>query len=139
VTHSDAQAPAIVATTPATGKPPYFANAQQANRDKGGGGGARVDEWRSIPIPAIPMSAPAPSSSSRRLKHFFRRPPTRSVSDPPSYASVRRGAEVGVGVGAKRPASEVVQVAQREVVARVVERSKMPRLPSARDLIRKLT
>ncbi|KAN0141987.1 hypothetical protein V8E53_000449 [Lactarius tabidus] len=135
VTPQVAQAPAIAATTPVTGKPSYFAKGQQANRDRGGGGGGVIDEWRSIPIPAIPTSAPVPSSSSRRLKHFFRRPPTRSASDPPSYASVRRGVEGTRGVGTKRPASEVVQVAPREVA----ERSRMPRLPSARDLIRKLT
>ena len=115
------QAPAIAV------KPPFLANAHQ---DMGDG-----DERRLMPAPAIMTSAPVPSSA-RKLKHFFRRPPTRSASDPPAYASVRRGAEEGVGVGAKRRASEVAQVAPREVI---IERSRMPRLPSARDLIRKLT
>lgn len=133
VTSPGAQVPNIVAATAATRKPSYLTNTQrQANSDKGGGG---VEDWRSIPIPAIPASAPVPPSSSRKLKHFFRRPPTRSASDPPSYASVRRVAEGAAGMGAKRPASEVVQAVPREVV----ERSRMPRLPSARDLIRKLT
>ena len=135
MTSLGAQVPNIVAATATTTKPSYLTNTQQANRDRGGGGGAGVEDWRSIPIPAIPASAPVPSSSSRKLKHFFRRPPTRSASDPPSYASVRRIAEGAAGVGAKRPASEVVQAVPREVV----ERSRMPRLPSARDLIRKLT
>ncbi|KAI9461919.1 hypothetical protein BJY52DRAFT_1257584 [Lactarius psammicola] len=128
--HAAAPAPAIATA----GKPPYFSNTQQGNRG-GGGGGRVVDERRSMPAPATPTpAAPAPSSA-RKLKHFFRRPPTRSASDPPAYTSVRRAAEGGVGVGPKRPASEVVQAAPREVV----ERSRMPRLPSARDLIRKLT
>ncbi|KAH9056467.1 hypothetical protein EDB87DRAFT_1637203 [Lactarius vividus] len=96
-----------------------------------GAGRVVVDERRpAIPTPAVP--APL---SARKLKHFFRRPPTRSASDPPAYASVRQVAEGGAGVGTKRPASEVVQAAPREVG----ERSRMPRLPSARDLIRKLT
>lgn len=129
--HAAAPAPAIAAT----GKPPFLANVQQqANGDRGGGGGVGgrvVDKRRSIPAAATPTpAAPAPSSA-RKLKHFFRRPPTRSASDPPAYASVREAVEGG----AKRPASEVVQAAPREVV----ERSRMPRLPSARDLIRKLT
>ncbi|KAF8263145.1 hypothetical protein EI94DRAFT_619193 [Lactarius quietus] len=135
--YDEPQAPTFPAPTAATCKPPFLANAyHQANRDKGGGGGRGVDEWRSMPAPAIPTFAPPPSSSARKLKHFFRRPPTRSASDPPAYASVRRVAEGGLGVGAKRCASEVFQTAApREVV----ERSRMPRLPSARDLIRKLT
>ncbi|KAI9435410.1 hypothetical protein H4582DRAFT_2059344 [Lactarius indigo] len=108
------------------------ANAQQVNRDTGG---RVVDERRSVPIPPIPTPAAPVPSSARKLKHFFRRPPTRSASDPPVYASVRQFVEGGAGVGTKRRASEVVQTAPREVV----ERSRMPRLPSARDLIRKLT
>jgi hypothetical protein len=39
----------------------------------------------------------------------------------------------------KRPASEVVPPVPREVMAGVVEQRRMPRLPSARDLLRKLT
>ncbi|KAH9034059.1 hypothetical protein EDB85DRAFT_2144550 [Lactarius pseudohatsudake] len=105
---------------------------QQVNRDRGRRG---VDERRTMPFPVISTPAVPAPSSARKLKHFFRRPPTRSASDPPAYAAVRRVAEGGAGVGTKRPASEVVQAAPREVV----ERSRMPRLPSARDLIRKLT
>ncbi|KAH9177170.1 hypothetical protein EDB89DRAFT_2064794 [Lactarius sanguifluus] len=108
------------------------ADAQQVSRDRGG---RVVDERRTMPVPAISTPAVPAPSSARKLKHFFRRPPTRSASDPPAYATVRRVAEGGAGVGTKRPASEVVQAAPREVV----ERSRMPRLPSARDLIRKLT
>jgi len=70
---------------------------------------------------------PAPPPTGRKLRHLFRRPPVRSASDPPSYSySV-------TDEGVKRPASEVVR-APREVVER-----RMPRLPSARDLLRKLT
>ncbi|KAH9038429.1 hypothetical protein EDB84DRAFT_1560357 [Lactarius hengduanensis] len=105
---------------------------QQVNRDRGR---RDVDERRTMPVPAISTPAVPAPSSARKLKHFFRRPPTRSASDPPAYAAVRRVAEEGAGVGTKRRASEVVQAAPREVV----ERSRMPRLPSARDLIRKLT
>jgi len=126
---------AAVANTATTGKPSFITNAQQASRDRDRGGRI-VDERRSLPAPATPTPIPvAPLSSARKLKHFFRRPPTRSASDPPAYKSARQIAEGGVGVGAKRPASEVVQTAPREVI----ERSRMPRLPSARDLIRKLT
>jgi hypothetical protein len=39
----------------------------------------------------------------------------------------------------RRPASEVVPPAPREVTAGVVEQRRMPRLPSARDLLRRLT
>ncbi|KAH8979942.1 hypothetical protein EDB92DRAFT_322325 [Lactarius akahatsu] len=119
---------------PAHGAPASatVADAQQVNRDRGG---RVVDERRKMPVPAISTPAVPAPSSARKLKHFFRRPPTRSASDPPAYAAVRRVAEGGAGVGTKRPASEVVQAAPREVV----ERSRMPRLPSARDLIRKLT
>ncbi|KAH9003714.1 hypothetical protein EDB86DRAFT_2270447 [Lactarius hatsudake] len=121
--------PAHVAAAPASA---IVADAQQANRDRGG---RVVDERRTMPVPAIPTPAVPAPSSARKLKHFFRRPPTRSASDPPAYSAVRRVAEGGAGVGTKRPASEVVQAPPREVV----ERSRMPRLPSARDLIRKLT
>jgi hypothetical protein len=128
---AQAAAPAIAV------RPPFLAN--NAHQDMGGGDDL-VDERRLMPAPASIMTSapPVPSSSARKLKHFFRRPPTRSASDPPAYASVRRGAEEeGMGgVGAKRRASEVAQVAPREVI---IERSRMPRLPSARDLIRKLT
>ena len=75
------------------------------------------------------VSAPAPPTG-RRLRHLFRRPPVRSASDPPLYSYSMRPAVNG---GLKRPASEVVP-APREVVER-----RMPRLPSARDLLRKLT
>ena len=75
------------------------------------------------------VSAPAPPTG-RRLRHLFRRPPVRSASDPPLYSYSMRPAVDG---GLKRPASEVVP-APREVVER-----RMPRLPSARDLLRKLT
>ncbi|KAH9009946.1 hypothetical protein EDB83DRAFT_2531025 [Lactarius deliciosus] len=121
--------PSHVAAAPASAT---VADAQQVNRDRGG---RVVDERRAMPVPAISTPAVPAPSSARKLKHFFRRPPTRSASDPPAYAAVRRVAEGSAGVGTKRPASEVVQAAPREVV----ERSRMPRLPSARDLIRKLT
>jgi hypothetical protein len=76
---------------------------------------------------AFPVHAPAAPPTGRKLRHLFRRPPVRSASDPPSYSySV-------MDEGMKRPASEVVR-APREVVER-----RMPRLPSARDLLRKLT
>ena len=93
-------------------------------------------DWTSHPSAvAAPrsISAPAPATG-RKLRHLFRRPPVRSASDPPlySYTSTRPVADDG---GMKRPASEVVPAPRREVV----ERSRMPRLPSARDLLRKLT
>ena len=78
------------------------------------------------------VSAPAPPTG-RKLRHLFRRPPVRSASDPPLYSySVMR--PVTDGGGLKRPASEVAPAPRREVVER-----RMPRLPSARDLLRKLT
>ncbi|KAI0287577.1 hypothetical protein BC826DRAFT_1043678 [Russula brevipes] len=80
----------------------------------------------------VTVSAPAPTpvpATGRKLRHLFRRPPVRSASDPPVYSYSARLAVDGV----KRPASEVVPV-PREVVER-----RMPRLPSARDLLRKLT
>jgi hypothetical protein len=85
--------------------------------------------------PAAPprsVSAPAPPTG-RKLRHLFRRPPVRSASDPPlySYSAMR---PVTDGGGLKRPVSEVVPAPRREVVER-----RMPRLPSARDLLRKLT
>ena len=79
------------------------------------------DALRTIPV------LPVPPPTGRKLRHLFRRPPVRSASDPPSYSySV-------MDEGVKRPASEVVR-APREVIER-----RMPRLPSARDLLRKLT
>jgi hypothetical protein len=78
---------------------------------------------------ARPVSAPAPPTG-RKLRHLFRRPPVRSASDPPVYSHTARPV---MDNSAKRPASEVVP-APREVVER-----RMPRLPSARDLLRKLT
>jgi len=75
------------------------------------------------------VSAPAPPTG-RKLRHLFRRPPVRSASDPPVYSHTARPV---MDNSAKRPASEVVP-ALREVVER-----RMPRLPSARDLLRKLT
>ena len=93
---------------------------------------------------AVSVSAPAPPTG-RKLRHLFRRPPVRSASDPPSYSSYAYMRPVTDGGGGsrsssgimKRPASEVVPPAPREIV--VVEQRRMPRLPSARDLLRKLT
>ena len=91
---------------------------------------------------AVSVSAPAPPTG-RKLRHLFRRPPVRSASDPPSYSSyayMRPITDSGGGSSSgtmKRPASEVVPPAPREIVA--VEQRRMPRLPSARDLLRKLT
>jgi hypothetical protein len=88
---------------------------------------------------SVSVSAPAPPTA-RKLRHLFRRPPVRSASDPPlysSYSSVRPVTDGGGSSTLKRPASEVVPPAPREVV--VVEQRRMPRLPSARDLLRKLT
>ncbi|KAI0299068.1 hypothetical protein B0F90DRAFT_665223 [Multifurca ochricompacta] len=88
-------------------------------------GGQHVDALYSIPPTLASASAP---SSARKLKHFFRRPPVRSASDPPVYSTRQPGEG-----GAKRPESEVIP-APREMVER-----RMPRLPSARDLLKRLT
>ena len=76
------------------------------------------------------VSAPPPPTG-RKLRHLFRRPPVRSASDPPLYSYP--AAQPVTNDGVKRPASDVLP-APREAVER-----KMPRLPSARDLLRKLT
>ena len=90
---------------------------------------------------SVSVSAPTPPTG-RKLRHLFRRPPVRSASDPPlypSYSSMRPVADGGGSSGTmKRPASEVVPPVPREVAV-VVEQRRMPRLPSARDLLRKLT
>jgi hypothetical protein len=76
---------------------------------------------------ALPAVSAPPPPTGRKLRHLFRRPPARSASDPLySYPAVTND-------GVKRPASDVLP-APREMVER-----KMPRLPSARDLLRKLT
>jgi hypothetical protein len=95
----------------------------------------RADTPRSVSV-----SAPAPPTG-RKLRHLFRRPPVRSASDPPLYPSYSmKPLTDGGGSGTmKRPASEVVPPAPREVTAGLVEQRRMPRLPSARDLLRKLT
>ncbi|KAI0255607.1 hypothetical protein BJV78DRAFT_1279345 [Lactifluus subvellereus] len=90
----------------------------QANRS------GAADALRSVSAPA--STTTTPPQSARKLRHLFRRPPVRSASDPPVYSA--RPATV------KRPASEVVPARQEVVVER-----RMPRLPSARDLLRKLT
>lgn len=90
---------------------------------------------------SVSISAPAPPTG-RKLRHLFRRPPVRSASDPPlypSYSSMRPVTDGGGSSTMKRPASEVSLPAHREVTAVVVEQRRMPRLPSARDLLRKLT
>ena len=90
---------------------------------------------------SVSVSAPAPPSG-RKLRHLFRRSPDRSASDPPlysSYSSIRPVAYGGGSSNVKRPASEVVQATPREVTAGVVEHRRMPRLPFARYLLRKLT
>ncbi|KAH9954715.1 hypothetical protein BC827DRAFT_1241516 [Russula dissimulans] len=81
-----------------------------------------VDSMRAVSEPTPP--------TGRKLRHLFRRPPVRSVSHPPLYSHSVRPV---VGAGVKRPASEVVP-AQQETVER-----RMPRLPSARNLLRRLT
>jgi hypothetical protein len=103
-------APAVAAIVPAS---------PQKNRS----GQGVTDARRSVSAPATSTQ----SQSARKLRHLFRRAPVRSASDPPVY-SVRQFTEGAL----KRPASEVVPV-PREVVER-----RMPRLPSARDLLRKL-
>jgi hypothetical protein len=88
---------------------------------------------------SVSVSAPTPPTG-RKLRHLFRRPPVRSASDPPlypSYSSMRPVTDSGGSSTLRRPASEVVPPVPREVV--VVEQRRMPRLPSARDLLRKLT
>jgi hypothetical protein len=99
------------------------AAAVPAGSQKNRSGQGVTDARRSVSAPA----ASTQSQSARKLRHLFRRPPVRSASDPPVY-SVRQFTEGAL----KRPASEVVP-APREVVER-----RMPRLPSARDLLRKL-
>ena len=79
-------------------------------------------------LPAVSAAPPPPTG--RKLRHLFRRPPMRSASDPPLYSYP---VQPVTNDGVKRPASDVLP-APREVVER-----KMPRLPSARDLLRKLT
>jgi hypothetical protein len=101
---------------------PAAAASTSSQPNRSGTGMADADARRTVPAPASTQQP----QSARRLKHLFRRPPVRSASDPPVY-SVRQ-------FTVKRPASEEVS-APREVV---VER-RMPRLPSARDLLRKLT
>jgi hypothetical protein len=90
---------------------------------------------------SVSISAPTPPTG-RKLRHLFRRPPVRSASDPPlypSYSAMRPVTDGGGGSTMKRPASEVVvPPVPREVVV-LEQRSRMPRLPSARDLLRKLT
>ena len=111
------------ATTPAISLPPVPSSSQPPDRTSHPSAAAAP---RSISVPT--------PATGRKLRHLFRRPPVRSASDPPlySYSSTRPVADDG---GMKRPASEVVTAPRREVV----ERSRMPRLPSARDLLRKLT
>ncbi|KAH9976877.1 hypothetical protein BGW80DRAFT_1291170 [Lactifluus volemus] len=99
------------------------AAAVPAGPQKNWSGQGVTDARRSDSAPA----ASTQSQSARKLRHLFRRPPVRSASDPPVY-SVRQFTEGAL----KRPASEFVP-APREVVER-----RMPRLPSARDLLRKL-
>jgi hypothetical protein len=90
-----------------------------------------ADALRTVTVSA---PAPVPPATGRKLRHLFRRPPMRSASDPPVYSySARPVVDGGVNLNLKRPASEVVPV-RREIVER-----RMPRLPSARDLLRKLT
>ena len=79
-------------------------------------------------LPAVSAAPPPPTG--RKLRHLFRRPPMRSASDPPLYSYP---VQPVTNDGVKRPASDVLP-APREVVER-----RMPRLPSARDLLRKLT
>ena len=120
------QHPAPASSTPATQSPSH----PQLDR----GEHALADMPRSVS-----ESAPVPPTG-RKLRHLFRRPPVRSASDPPlysSYSSMRPVTDGGGNDTMKRPASEVVPPAPREVV--VVEQRRMPRLPSARDLLRKLT
>jgi hypothetical protein len=99
------------------------AAAVPAGPQKNWSGQGVTDAQRSVSAPA----ASTQSQSARKLRHLFRRPPVRSASDPPVY-SVRQFTEGAL----KRPASAFVP-APREVVER-----RMPRLPSARDLLRKL-
>ena len=86
---------------------------------------------RSSPLgsDALPAVSAPPPPTGRKLRHLFRRPPARSASDPLYSYPAQRVTNDGV----KRPASAVLP-APREMVER-----KMPRLPSARDLLRKLT
>jgi hypothetical protein len=92
---------------------------------------------------SVSISAPTPPTG-RKLRHLFRRPPVRSASDPPlypSYSSMRPVTDSGGSTSStmKRPASEVVVPPVPREVQVVVEQRRMPRLPSARDLLRKLT
>lgn len=107
------------------GSPPPMPPSQQPP-DRRGPAGADALRAASALAPAA-----ASTGSGRKLRQLFRRPPMRSVSDPPLYSHTARPV---TDKSVKRPVSEVVP-APREVV---VER-RMPRLPSARDLLRKLT
>ena len=112
------------------------------------GGGTHQDAAPATSLPSLPSTQPPDRSSpagpdappavsapppptGRKLRHLFRRPPVRSASDPPLYSYPATQPVTNEGV--KRPASDVLP-APREAVER-----KMPRLPSARDLLRKLT
>ncbi|KAH9968570.1 hypothetical protein BJV74DRAFT_868202 [Russula compacta] len=106
--------------------PAAIASSSSSSQPQNRGPPARGDVLRSVSAPAVPPTG-------RKFRHFFRRPPVRSVSDPPSYSYPARPVMMDDGGGAKRPVSEVVPT-PREVVER-----RMPRLPSARDLLRKLT
>ena len=115
----------------------------------GSAGGAthQQDAAPATPLPSLPSTQPPdrrgqtgsdtlppvpapPPPTGRKLRHLFRRPPVRSASDPPLYSY---SAQPVPNDGMKRPTSDVLPAPQE-----VVER-KMPRLPSARDLLRKLT
>ncbi|KAI0270542.1 hypothetical protein BC834DRAFT_519827 [Gloeopeniophorella convolvens] len=94
-------------------------------------GSARLQQNRTQAASAsIPRSELARTSTlpSRGIRHLFRRPPVRSASDPPVYS-----APMAEATRVQRPVSEVVST------LREVEPRRMPRLPSARDLLRKLT
>ena len=123
-------APASSTPTPSPPSPPSASDRSE--------GHPRADI---TPPRSVSVSAPTPPTG-RKLRHLFRRPPVRSASDPPlysSYSSVRpvTDSDGSSTMNLKRPASEVVPPAPREAV--VVEQRRMPRLPSARDLLRKLT
>ena len=124
------QHPAPASSAPAPASP-----SQPASSDRG-------ENLPSADTPrSVSVSAPAPPTG-RKLRHLFRRPPVRSASDPPlypSYSSMRPATDGGGSSTMKRPASEVVPPAPREVTVMVAEQRRMPRLPSARDLLRKLT
>lgn len=130
-------APVSATSTPAPAPAPS-SQSQPPPLDRGGEHPPAGTTPRSVSV-----SAPTPPTG-RKLRHLFRRPPVRSASDPPlypSYASMRPVTDSGGSTSGtmKRPASEVVPPAPREVLAVVEQRTRMPRLPSARDLLRKLT